>query len=181
MIDGITLRLIAYRALFLVLVLAHVLFALMPLGAGAPRVPGPDILFCIIAAWMIRRPDYLPWPIVAGSVLLTDFLFLQPPGLWTLLVLIATEILRSRARQEPDSLIQFHTELGLVAGVFTAALLTERAVYALFMLNQPSLGVTLLHLLTTLATYPVVVAGCVYLLGVRRMTPDEANLMGMRI
>lgn len=181
MIDSVTLRVILYRALFVALVLAHILFALMPLGAGAPRIPGPDILFCIIAAWMIRRPDFLPWPLVAGTMLLTDFLFLQPPGLWTLLVLIATEVLRGRARQEPDSRIQFHTEFGLVAGVFTAALMAKRAIYALFLLDQPPLGATLLHLMTTLATYPLVVAGCVYLLGVRRMTPDEANLLGMRI
>ncbi len=59
-------------------------------------MPGPDILICVIMAWIVRRPDFLPMPLILFVILLEDLILMRPPGLWTAIVIVATEFLRGR-------------------------------------------------------------------------------------
>ena len=45
----------------------------------------------------MRRPDFLPVLLIGAVVLLEDLILLRPPGLWTALVILATEFVRARA------------------------------------------------------------------------------------
>ena len=112
MIDGATREVWAHRILFVVLALVFLFFRLLPLGeviapcgpeatgcrlmAWFSHMPGPDLLLCIIFAWTMRRPDYLPVLLIAAVVLLEDLIMLRPPGLWTGLVVLVSEIIRKR-------------------------------------------------------------------------------------
>ncbi|NCO16036.1 MAG: rod shape-determining protein MreD, partial [Alphaproteobacteria bacterium] len=96
MVDLLHSTIWRHRAIFVALALALFFLRLLPLGAEPGRWPGPDLMLCLILAWVQRRPDYLPAPLIALVVLTEDFLMLRPPGLWTAIVVLATEFLRGR-------------------------------------------------------------------------------------
>lgn len=142
------------------------------------RWAGPDILLLVTLVWAARRPDYLPAFLVAGIFLLADFLFQRPPGLWAALVLIFTEILRSRARNL--RVVPFPLEwAGIAAGVIAITLI-NRFTLMLVLVPQAPLGLTLVQLVLTLAFYPAVVFGA-YLIGVSRPAAGEVDALGHRL
>ncbi|MCU0855250.1 MAG: rod shape-determining protein MreD [Rhodobacteraceae bacterium] len=178
MADPVASRRLAYR-LLLVAILALVMFVkLMPLSPGPGSWPAPDLLLLITVAWVLRRPDYVPVVLVALVFLLADLLFLRPPGLWAAIVVLATEFLRSREPGWRD--IPFLLEWGIVAGVLTVATLFYSAVLAVFFVDQPRLGLTLLHVAITIAAYPLVVLLTARALGLRKAAPGEVDQLGHR-
>lgn len=175
MVDALTLRRMIYWLLFAALS-ALVFFAhLLPIEVGAARLPAPDLILCLAFAWVLRRPDYVPLLLVALVTLLGDWLLLRPPGLWTALVLIGLEFLRTR--QQFTREMPFPVEWAMVASVLLAATLANRLVLALFQVPQGGLGLTLLQLGATALAYPLVVLVTHGLLGVRRVAPGELEQM----
>lgn len=79
-----------HRVLFLGLALVLLFLRLLPLGNAPGTLPGPDLLLCLIMAWVMRRPDYLPVGLIILVVLAEDLLLLRPPGLWTALVVLTS-------------------------------------------------------------------------------------------
>ncbi len=178
MIDRLTLHRWLYTALLLALCACMVFVRLLPLNPGPDRLPGPDLILALCMAWVMRRPDYVPVLLVAGVFLLTDMLFQRPPGLHTVLVILALEVLR---RQEPASReLPFAVEWAMVTAVLALILLAERSVLTVLFVDQVSFGRSVLHLLMTAAAYPLVVLVSAHLLGVRRITAAEAELLRRR-
>lgn len=179
MAEGFALRLWTGRAVFLLLAAVLVHFRLLPLGTMPDRFPEPDLLLCLTFAWLLRRPEQVPPLLIAGLFLLCDFLFLRPPGLWTIVVLLSTEFLRSRtafARELP-----FALEWAMVSGVLIAATFAEHLALALFMVPKAGLGIALGHSLVTILAYPAVVAVLRLMLGLRRAVPGELDGLGGRL
>ena len=179
MTDPVLFRLWAGRGLYVALAGLIVFVRLLPLDTSAGGLPAPDLLLCLTLAWVLRRPDHVPAPLIAAVFLTCDFLFLRPPGLWTLMVLLATEFLRARepfARELP-----FALEIALVAGVLIAATLGEALILAIFLVPKAGLGVALSHMLMTLVAYPFVVAALWLGLGLRRAAPGEVDQLGRRL
>lgn len=176
--SALDLRLWSLRAVFVAIVAAVLILALLPLDVAAPAIPGPDIVLCVVLAWVLRRPDVLPAVLIVGAILLEDFLFQRPPGLWALLVLAGSELLRNQAYREGDR--TFAMEYGLVIVTVLGMMLAERVLLAIAFVPQPSLGAHMLHLATTLAAYPFVVAISVFVLGVRPRPSDGPRIRGMR-
>ena len=52
---------------------------------------------------------------------------------------------------------------------------------ALSMVPQPGFGSVMLHYLTTVLAYPLVVFVCYYILRVQKITPDQAIRFGYRL
>ncbi len=177
MAETVALRRWSLRAIFLGLVLTAILLALMPVRVAATPLPYPDLLVCLLAAWVLRRPDVLPPVLIAAVLLLCDFLFQRPPGLWSALVLAGTEVLRRRGQRPPE--MPFTTEYGLVALVTTVLVLLERVISFVLLIPQPPLGASLLQLLLTLASYPLVVLISVQVIGVRPLPATEARIQGL--
>ena len=100
--DPLTLRLWAYRALYLGIVVLCVFFRILPLDTRAGLIPGPDVILALTAAWVLRRPDFVPAVLIVLAVLACDLIFQRPPGLWAALVLLATELLKSPNRGNRD-------------------------------------------------------------------------------
>ena len=129
---------------------------LLPLGTVAGRLPGPDVMQCLIIAWAMRRPDFVPVWIVLPMVLLEDFLLWRAPGLWTALMVMAVEFLRTRAPMTRE--LNFMVEWLLASGLMVAMLLAYRAGHTLALMPQLPFGFTVVQLAATIATYPFIVA-----------------------
>jgi rod shape-determining protein MreD len=168
-----------YRALFVALALALLFLRLLPLGSDAGRLPGPDLLLCLTLAWVMRRPDYLPVWLIAGVVLVEDLILMRPPGLWTALVVMASEFIRSRVALTRE--LNFVVEWLLVAGLMVAMLLTYRLVFAMALLPQLPFGFALVQLLWSVLAYPVVVAASRLVLDLHKPGTGETDDYGRRL
>ena len=178
MMDPVTTRRWMYRLLLLGLALALIFLHLLPLGSGPALLPTPDLTVALIFAWVLRRPEFAPALLIAGIILLGDFLFMRPPGLWAAFVVGGAEFLRSRehaAREMP-----FPVEWALVGTVMVVMALGYRLVLTVFIVDQVSLGLTLLQLILTIASYPLVAFVGSALFGIRKITPSEANELRQR-
>jgi len=133
-------------------------------------------MLCLTLAWVLRRPHYVPAPIVAGLFLMADMLFLRPLGLWAALVLVAVEYFRARAHNTREQ--TFLTEWFMVAAVLLIITLVNRLTLAVFFVEQPSLGLTLVQFLATLLAYPLVVFASSVFFGITKMSASEAEGQG---
>ena len=179
MVDPVTSARLWYRLLF-VLIVAVILFVrALPLSSVPERIPGPDLLFCFAAAWVLRRPDYTPVFLIVTVFLLEDILTMRPLGLWTAIALVGTEFLRSRAAFARD--LPFVVEWAMVAVVLVAMTIANRVVLAVVMVPQTGLGPVLLQAVITLVAYPFVVALSHGLLGLRKAAPGQVDALGHRL
>lgn len=174
MIDPATRHLWIYRSLFVVLGLLLIALKLMPLGLAGATVPAPDFLIALCFAWLLRQPAVVPIGAIVLVFLLADFLFQRPPGLWTLLVLLASESLRRRRARMTE--LPFFAEWAIFAGAVMALLVANRVALWILMVDQTSLGLTLAHGIVTVAIYPLVVAVSKFVFGLRKMRPTEPEL-----
>lgn len=175
MVDPRSLRRWLYRVGFFALASFIVFLYLLPIRVGAGYWPGPDLVLGVAFAWVMRRPDYVPVWLVALVMVLVDFLFLRPPGLWAALTIGGLEFLRRRAAQSHD--LPFVGEWAMVSGVILTMAVSYRLVLAVFMLDQAPLGLTILAQLSTLLAYPLIVLLSTTVLGVQRVSAAEAEAM----
>ena len=179
MIDGATKAVWLHRALFLAIALILLFLRLLPLGSMAGELPGPDVLLCIVFAWTMRRPDYLPAVLIAAVVLLDDMILMRPPGLWTAIVIIASEFIRARVALTRE--LNFGVEWLLVAGMMVAMLLVYRLVFAVVLLPQPGFGFAMVQVLWSIVCYPAVVALSRYVLDLHKPAMGEVDAYGRRM
>ncbi|MEM1360523.1 MAG: rod shape-determining protein MreD [Pseudomonadota bacterium] len=157
--------------LYVMLSAIVVLGRLMPLQGDGMGWPGPDLLFCLSCAWVLRRPDLLPVWLIAMTALLADFLLQRPPGLGAALTVIATEYLRRRVYPGPG--IPFAGEMALFASLISVYYFAQWLIQAIFMIPQPTLAASLSVMPISVLAYPLVVILVGLCFGIRR--PHEAN------
>lgn len=171
MIDPATLYRWVFAALFTGLSALIVFMRMLPLDISPGGMPPPDIIILLGFAWVVRRPDFLPVVLFAAILLVTDLLFLRPPGVATALAVIGLEALRARAGLLREQ--SFFFEWGTVAIVLTLMLVAERVLLAIFLVEQASLGLSVYGLVVNVLFYPVVVGVSIWGFGVRRLAPGE--------
>ncbi|EEX16642.1 MAG: rod shape-determining protein MreD [Salipiger thiooxidans] len=164
------------RAAFVGLSLLVMFYHLLPLDLLPPRYAGPDLLVALCFAWALRRPDYVPALSVAAVMLLADILFQRPPGLWSALVLMATEFLKSRDRRDRES--TFVMEWIAVATVLAVITIVFRLALGLLIVPAGPSFLSLMRFAMTVICYPLVVMVSQYLLGVRRLAPGDFDHAG---
>lgn len=195
MIDGASREVWGHRVLFVVLALVFLFFRLLPLGEASGlcppddswcrfwvwlgQVPGPDLLLCIILAWMMRRPDYLPVLLIAVVVLVEDLILLRPPGLWTALVVLVSEIIRSRVALTRE--LNFSVEWLLVSAMMVAMLIVYRMAFGLVLLSQPPFGFAMVQVVWSILCYPVVVFLSRVVLDLYKPAMGEVDAYGRRL
>lgn len=171
MIEGPRGRRLLGQALFAALFLALLFLRLIPLAPGRTVWPGPDLGLCLALAWVLRRPDQAPVLLIALLFFVEDILLWRPLGLWTALVILGSEAARRREqrwREQP-----FMVEWLRLSMLVAMMMLANRIVLALFFVPLPPLGLAILHLIATIAAYPLVTALARWPLGLRR-TPTES-------
>jgi rod shape-determining protein MreD len=168
-----------YRGLFLALALGLVFLKLLPLGHSAGALPGPDLVLCLIMAWVVRRPDYIPLSMIVLVVLIEDLILMRPPGLWTALVVMATEFLRSRVALTRE--LNFVVEWMLVAGLMLGILLAYRLTLAVTFVPQAPFGFAAVQVLWSILLYPIVVGLSHLVLDLRKPATGEIDSFGRRL
>lgn len=164
--------------LFALCYLAILFLRILPLNAGFTGWPGPDLGLCLTFAWVLRRPERLPAPLIALLFLIEDILLFRPIGLWAAIVLAGTEAARLReVRWREQPFMVEWLRVGLLIG---AMMLGYRIVQVLFLLPVPALGQVILQFIATIAAYPLVVVAAHWLFGLRRVSPAEAEMIRYR-
>ncbi|WP_296762029.1 rod shape-determining protein MreD [Sediminimonas sp.] len=169
-------RLWLMRGAYVGLALVIFAFRLLPLNMTPPTWAGPDLLLAITFAWALRRPDYVPALSVALVMLMADLLFQRPPGLWAALAVIATAMLKARARGLRDQ--TFAMEWLNVAIMIVATVLGYRLILSLAMVPQAPIGLTAIRAFMTVLVYPLAVAFSALVFGVRKAAPGEVDATG---
>jgi rod shape-determining protein MreD len=113
----------------------------------------------------------VPLGLILAVFLLADFLFLRPPGLWTLLVILASESLRRRRLAMTE--FPFLVEWGAVAMAMIGMVLLNRIALWVLMVDLDPLGLTLAQGIVTILVYPAVVAVSKFVFGLRKLGPAE--------
>ena len=168
-----------HRGVFMLLAFVIVVAQLVPLDMQPSHWAPPDILLAVTLAWVARKPAYLPIFVIATLFLMTDLLFQRPPGLWAALVVILTETIR---RQNHDfrnmpALIEWST---ITIGIIAITLI-NRLILTIVMVPQAPLGLTLVQMITTILSYPLVVLVAHFLFGVTRSAPGQLGSRGQKI
>lgn len=179
MVDPVAARLWLYRGLFVGLALVLLFLRLLPIGGQAGEWPGPDLLLCLMLAWVTQRPDYLPAVLIAAVVLLEDLILMRPPGLWAAIVVLATEFLRGRSALTRE--LGFLAEWLLIAGLMLAMLLGYRVVMAVAFLDQPAFGYAFAQVAMTILCYPFAVGLLHVALQLRKPSTGEVDAFGRRL
>lgn len=185
-----TKRLI-FVSLYLGLAALVMFFRLLPLGSyGADLdtghvditrliVPMPDLMLCLSLAWVLRRPDLLPAPVIAAFFFIEDILLMRPPGLWALIVLMGTEFLRRRSEQLRGYNVLY--EYALVAGLMLVMFLANRAMLAIVIMPREPLGLSFAHFAVTVLAYPAVIAVSHFVFGLRKPATGEVDALGQKL
>jgi len=168
-----------YRAVFLLLALLWLFLRLLPLGGEPGALPGPDLMLCLIMAWIVRRPDYLPMPLILGVILVEDLVLMRPPGLWTAIMVLATEFLRGRTILTRE--LSFPVEWALVSGLMVAMLLSYRLILGMVMVPQPPFGFSAVQILWSIGFYPLIVGVSRLVIDLRKPATGEIDDYGRRL
>jgi rod shape-determining protein MreD len=165
--------------IFLAVALILTFVRLLPLQTTAGHLPGPDLLVCVIFAWMVRRPEYLSALMIGVVVLSEDMLLLRPPGLWAALVLIGAEFIRARSALTRE--LSFGVEWLLVSGVIFAVVFANRTILGLAFVDQPAFGFSLMQIIWSILAYPAVVALSRYGLDLYKPAMGQVDALGRRM
>lgn len=171
-------RLWVMRSAYLMLALVIMFFHLLPLDTVPRRWAPPDLLIAFTFAWALRRPDYVPVLAVAGVMLLADLLLQRPPGLMAALVVVACDYLKTRFGPLSDA--SFVGEWVAVCLMIGAITLLNRVVLMVLAVDVAPLGLSLIQMLLTMLTYPLVALITRTLMGVRKLAPGDAEALGGR-
>ncbi len=166
---------LVYNLLFALAVFLLLAIEMLPSGLRVGPLPQPDLLFCIIAAWKLRRPGYIHPIALVGALLLSELLFLMPLGLWTALVLLASEYFRTAATKV--RFLPFTFEWITMASTYTVIFLTYQFVLSISFVSAPGAQATVLHVLATAAAYPLVVAVTNILFRIRKSSSIRTGLL----
>lgn len=167
------------RIIFAAVALAIIFAHLLPLNTRPTVWAAPDWLLIVTLVWVARRPHYAPLILVALLFFLTDLLMQRPPGLWSALVVVLSEMIRTRAKGIRN--MPFALEWGSVAAGIVAITLINRVALTVVMTAQAPLGLTLIQLVMTIMFYPLVVAVAHFIFGVSRPALGQVDSRGHRL
>ena len=179
MVDPIATRRFGFRCVFFALCAVIIFVKMLPLSTIPRTIPGPDLLFCLTAVWIMRRPRWAPVGLIVLVHLIADILFLRPIGLWPAISLLGYEYLRRKAGGPTE--IAAPLEVGMAAATFAAVVALNALMQLIFGIGQPGFGTLVLHVITTVIAYPFVIAFSHYLIRVRRARPTDLDSSGIAI
>ncbi|HCQ66093.1 MAG TPA: rod shape-determining protein MreD [Rhodobacteraceae bacterium] len=171
MISPATLHRWAYALLFAAIAALVVFLRILPTGGSAGGWPPPDFIVLAGFAWVVQRPDFVPVLLFAALLVVTELLFLRPPGVASGLAVIGLEAIRARAGLLRER--GFLSEWITVGVILALMLLAERILLAVFFVDQPGFALVALGYFVNILAYPAVAALSVWGLRVRRLAPGE--------
>ncbi|MCP5073417.1 MAG: hypothetical protein GY947_09005 [Rhodobacteraceae bacterium] len=167
------------RAVYLAIGLFLVVTALIPFDLTAGALPGPDVLYCLTMVYVIRRPEFVPVWSIFLIFFLRDILSMAPLGLWSLLVIVGTEVVRANLQAFREYF--FFLEWLWVVAIFAAILSIQHVVLSLSLSTTQNIASQLYLLVFTALAYPVTVAIMRYAFSMTRPLPGELDAWGNRL
>ena len=159
------LRGLIYPIIFIFISLLFFFFRLLPIDLTIRNWTSPNFLICFMLAWSMRKPKAIPAILIASILLLEDFLFQRPPGLYSGLALMACEWSKRQAFHAEE--FSFFLEWLIAAISITTIFVSFRLLLNLSLSTLPSFNLGLFELFVTIISYPAVVAICHYALRLR--------------
>ncbi len=172
-------RLWIHRTGFLGIGLVSVLWSVIPFDLSAEALPDPDLFYCLTMAFLVRRPEYVPIWTVFVVFFMRDVLTLAPLGLSTLMIIIASEVVRTNVQAFREYI--FGLEWLWVATMFTIITLIQNTVLTLTFADTPRLVEQVPLILFTVLAYPVIVWVIRYVFRITRPRPGESDAWGKRL
>lgn len=169
----------ANLGLWLLIAALTILLRILPLSVPHDSLPQPDLLLPLTLAWVLRRPAHLPAVAIVLVYLAEDLFLMRPPGLWALCVLGGTEFLRRR--QSVVREMHIVLEWALVSAVIVAMFIAYRLGLVIVMSPRPPLDLSLVKLVFTVLSYPLVVLILQTLLRVRKPATGEVDELGRKV
>ena len=173
MADTIMSRKWRMRFWYVVLILALLYLQLLPLQTVPRSWTGPDLIIVFTVVWSIRRPEYVPALLVAVMILLVDFVLLRPPGVMAAILVLARQALMRQGAGLRDA--TFFGEWMVAAAALVSITLANRIFLAVFLVDQPPLGMSLMALVVSIIAYPAIVLVSLAAFGVRKAAPGESD------
>lgn len=143
---------------------AAVVLPLAPLGIDGGLV-APDLLYCLVVAWVVRRPDRAPLAAIVVLGLFADLLLSRPIGLGALALVLAAEAFRARSTLFHS--LPFPLEWLASAVGFAVMLAGMTLALELVLATPPAASALARHFLATGLAYPIVVLGLTWCLRIR--------------
>ena len=165
------------RSLFVLTAMAVTYLAILPLGAKSNAAAVPDLFYCVTIAWVMRRPESAPVFLVAAASFLIDIVLGRPMGLWSLILVLASEYFRGR---ETGKGMQMRLlEWLSVSLLFLVMLIVYKFALTIGFAFSPNYTALAWHFLITALAYPFVVAVLYWGLNIRAPLPaDRSRNMG---
>jgi rod shape-determining protein MreD len=173
-------HLIWVRRLTLVFIAALIMFYhLIPFKLTPATFPSPDIMFGIICALIIRRPEIVPFWLIGIIYFGFDIFLMKPLGIWAICVLVATEAVRANRAVLRENLFPF--EWFMVSLIFLATLLANRVFWVVSFIPTPSWPSLFWQFLFTVAAYPVILFVMTYILHIRKPALGTFGMKGQKL
>lgn len=172
-------RTLGKRLVYMLLALLIVFSHLIPLDIAPKKWPGPDLLVALTFAWALRRPDIMSSLLIASTLFVADLLLSRPPGLWAVLVLLGAEWLKSHGQALRGN--TFAAEFAAVSGAMALIYLGYRVVLGLLVASPGALYISVVEMIMTIASYPLVAGASYLIFGIRRTGPGEFEHTGRRL
>lgn len=157
------------------LCLMALLIALSPMGLAPRAFPMPDLVYVVLATWLVRRPDAAPLLMVFAIGVVSDLMRGAPLGIGTLCLLGIAELLRHLSPQIRRG--PFVTECLLVMGLFTLKTGIECLALWLTFSPRPQAGQLVLYIAGTALLYPPVCLALTALFRLRTRRPESERLI----
>lgn len=130
-----------------------IFFHLIPTGDYDSSWPRPDVILCLCFLTIAKRPEYMPFWLVGFIMFFADILLGRPFGLWTAIILLASEVFRSRMHTATES--SFLKEWLTFLVILFFIVLSYRLILMMSFVQTSELGYFLLNMLATFALYPI--------------------------
>ncbi|WP_069299692.1 hypothetical protein [Neptunicoccus sediminis] len=178
--DDVSLvQLWARRSLYIGTGFAIILWSIVPFDLSAGALPGPDILYCITMAYVVRKPEWAPVWAVFLVFFFRDILTLAPLGLFTLLIVLGTEVVRSNIQAFRE--YSFGLEWLWMGTIFFIITILQQIILLMTLTHTPRFVEQLYLMVFTILLYPVIVGVMKFGFGFQRPRPGELDAWGKRL
>lgn len=177
--DISTFRFWMYRVYFVAIGFVLILWSIIPFDMSAGALPYPDFFYCLTMAYVVRRPEYVPIWTIFLVFFMRDILTQAPLGLFTLLVVMGSEVVRANIQAFREYI--FGLEWLWVATIFAVITVVQQVMLALTLSDAPRFVEQLLLILLTVLAYPVIVGVMKFGFGIIRPRPGALDAWGRRL
>lgn len=167
------------RAAYLGLGLLLLFLQLLPLETAPRGWVAPDFILAMTLVWVARRPDLAPLLLVATLFFLSDLLLQRPPGLWSALALVTTELLRARASDFRDMI--FSAEWAIVSAFIVGFYVMYMLAWSVTMPFDISYSLLALQMVLTILAYPLIAGASAAVLGISKTAPGQTDAQGRKL